>query len=96
MVSYLWSVVSLAALKLPLRITTNRVYAISATQAIHRRAHGNERTQFWQTQRGRPPLMGGPTARAGELIHWDHLRRNLAPIMLPSTTQGGDYPLSAV
>jgi len=46
MVSYLWSVVSLAALKLPLRITTNRVYAISATQAIHRRAHGNERTQF--------------------------------------------------
>jgi len=43
--------------------------------------------------------MGGPTARAGGVlgiglsIHQAHLRRNLAPMILPSTTQGSDYPL---
>jgi hypothetical protein len=36
----------LRALKLPRRITTSRVRATSATQAIHRRAQGNERPQF--------------------------------------------------
>jgi hypothetical protein len=46
MVSYLWPVISSAALKLPRRITTSRVRATSATQAIHRRAQGNERPQF--------------------------------------------------
>jgi len=46
MVSYLWPVISSAALKLPRRITTSRVCATSATQAIHRRAQGNERLQF--------------------------------------------------
>ena len=38
MVSYLWPVISSAALKLPRCITTSRVCATSATQAIHRRA----------------------------------------------------------
>ena len=31
-----------------------------------------------------------------ELIHRDHLRRNLAPIILPSTTQGSDYQMVEV
>jgi len=45
--------------------------------------------------------VGGPTARAGGVlgiglsIHRAHLRRNLAPIIPPSTTQGGDYPAAS-
>jgi hypothetical protein len=43
--------------------------------------------------------VGGPTARTGRVlrmglsIHRAHLRRNLAPMIPPSTTQGSDYQL---
>jgi hypothetical protein len=75
------------------------------TQAIHRRAQGRpKRAPAVPTDPTGPPTltavlyhMGGPTARAGGVlgiglsIHRAHLRRNLAPIIPPSTTQGGDY-----
>jgi predicted TPR repeat methyltransferase len=44
--------------------------------------------------------VGGPTARTGRVlrmglsIHRAHLRRNLAPMIPPSTTQGSDYRLA--
>jgi hypothetical protein len=62
MVSYLWPVISSAALRLPRRITTRRVRATSAGVTRKRyiavpRVGPNERPQFRQTQRGRPPLL---------------------------------------
>ena len=62
MVSYLWPVISSVALRLPRRITTGKVRAIS-WRSVRRRYRGvpqvgpNERRQTRQTQRGRPPLL---------------------------------------
>jgi hypothetical protein len=61
-VSTLWPVIASAALRLPRRITTNRVRATSVGVARQRsitvpRVGPNERPQFRQTQRGRPPLL---------------------------------------
>jgi hypothetical protein len=57
-----WPVIASAALRLPRRITTNRVRATSAGVTRQRsiavpRVGPNERPPFRQTQRGRPPLL---------------------------------------
>jgi hypothetical protein len=62
MVSTLWPVISSAALRLPRRITTNRVRATSVGVARQRsiavpRVGPKERPQFRHTQRGRPPWL---------------------------------------
>jgi hypothetical protein len=74
--------------------------------AIHRRAQGGTKgaSAVPAHPTGPPTLaavldhVGGPTARTGRVlrmglsIHRAHLRRNLAPMIPPSTTQGSDYP----
>jgi len=100
MVSYLWPVISSAALKLPRRITTSRVRATSAGVTRKRYIAVPRVTSARSSDRPNGAAhpycrYGWPHSGAGgfwELIHRDHLRRNLAPIMLPSTTQGSDYP----
>jgi hypothetical protein len=76
--------------------------------AIHRRAQGGTKgaSAVPAHPTGPPTLaavldhVGGPTARTGRVlrmglsIHRAHLRRNLAPMIPPSTTQGSDYPIS--
>jgi hypothetical protein len=73
--------------------------------AIHRRAQGGAEGASAVPAHPTGPSalaavldpVGGPMARAGRVlgmglsIHRAHLRRNLAPMIPPSTTQGSDY-----
>jgi hypothetical protein len=106
MVSYLWPVISSAALKLPRRITTSRVRATSAGVTRKRyiavprvtSARSSDRPNGAAHPYCRSLPHGWPHSEGRgfwELIHRDHLRRNLAPIILPSTTQGSDWECSS-
>jgi hypothetical protein len=84
-----------------------RHFRRGGAQAIHRRAQGGTKgaSAVPAHPTGPPTLaavldhVGGPTARTGRVlrmglsIHRAHLRRNLAPMIPPSTTQGSDYRL---
>ena len=87
-----------------------RHFRRGSAPAIHRRAQGGTKgaSAVPAHPTGPPTLaavldpVDGPTARAGRIrgiglsIHRAHLRRNLVPMIPPSTTQWDDYPINYI